>query len=360
MDYRALETYLESLALDDLNDEQRQQLYEVLKPYQTYKRYNRLEWFEPRQYQREYMNAGKDYNIRYLRAGNRTGKTYGAANEFAYHITGRYPDWWEGARIEGGGHTFWAVGITLDSVATVIQKELFGTADIRTEDVGTGTIPKDAIERGQGWQPDGSRLKSCMIRHKSGQLNTLRFYGSENVAVMMGAKCALIWMDEEAFNGMEVYTQCVTRLINAFGTCKNGYMMLTATPERGNTELNQLFDNDESGLLFMRSASWDDIPGMTEEQIEQELAKYPKWQHEMRRNGLPVIGTGAIFPYSDEQITVSEVVPGPHWQILRAIDWGVSHDPTVIVEALFNPDTNTYYIYDCIYLDKSDYDRSPA
>lgn len=360
IDLTALEQDLSPEALEGLTAEQLQGLYEKVKPYLEYKRFHRLEWFTPYPYQRKFMNASKDYLIRYLRAGNRTGKTYGAAAEFAYHITGRYPDWWEGARISGAGHTFWAVGITLDSVATVMQKELFGTADIRTDELGTGTIPLECIERNQGWNPDGSRLKSCVIRHSSGQLNTLRFYGSENTAVMMGAKCALIWMDEEAFNGMDVYTQCKTRLINALGAGQNGYLLLTATPERGNTELNQLFDNDESGLLYIQSASWDDCPHFTPEQIEKELAGFPVWQHEMRRHGLPVIGTGAIFPYSDEQITVSEILPSPHWQALISLDWGVSHDPTVIIVALYNPDTDTYYIYDLIYLDKSDYDRSPA
>lgn len=343
-------------ALAKLPKEQREYIKEKLKGIKDYYRFNRLVTFEPYDYQRDFIAAGKTHQVRYLRAGNRTGKTYGAAAEFAYHITGLYPADWNGARIEGSGHTFWAVGITLDSVATVIQKELFGTADIRTEDLGTGTIPKDKIVKDQGWQPDGGRLRSCMIRHKSGGLNTLRFYGSENVAVMMGAKCALIWMDEEALNGMEVYTQCVTRLINALGPGKNGYLMFTATPERGYTELNKLFDNDESGLLYLRSASWDECPHFTPEMIEQELAKYPTWQHEMRRRGLPVLGTGAIFEIEDNAIKLMELNIPDNWEILAAIDWGEQVDPTVVTVAVRNPQSDHYYIYDVLYFDT---DRSP-
>lgn len=359
MDLAALKEKLTPEVLESMTHEQQRLLHEKLKQLELYQRYNKIEVFNPYDYQRQFMAAGSNCLIRYLRAGNRTGKTYGAAAEFAYHITGRYPFWWEGARVEGAGHTFWAVGITLDSVSTVIQKELFGSADCRTDDIGTGALPRDCIVKDKGWQPDGPRLKSCLINHVSGRTNTLRFYGSENTAVMMGAKCALIWMDEESFNGIEVYTQCKTRLINALGPGKNGLLMITATPERGNTELNQLFDNDDSGLLYVQSASWDDCPHFSPEQIEQEESGYPEWQRKMRRHGLPVLGTGAVFDIGDEQITVPEVNPGHNWQVLRAIDWGVSHDPTVIITAYYNPDTDVYYLADCAYLDKSTYDRSP-
>ncbi|EAQ9051860.1 hypothetical protein D8V62_23780 [Salmonella enterica] len=345
-------------ALANLSDEQRKELIERLERHNKHYFYNRLELFNPYDYQREFMAAGANKLIRYLRAGNRTGKTYGAATEFAYHITGRYPFWWEGARIENGNHTFWAVGITLESAANVIQKELFGTADYRTEEFGSGTIPKDCIEK-TGFVPDGPKIKACMIRHKSGQLNTLRFFGSENVSVMMGAKVALCWIDEEALNGMEIYTQCATRVINALGPGKNGLLMITATPERGYTPLNKLFDNDKSGLLYLQSASWDQCPHFTPEMIEQELAKYPEWQREMRRRGFPVLGTGAIFEIDDKELKLMEISPGDDWEVLGAVDWGESIDPTVLIVALRNLLTDTSYIYDEIYLKGSEYERSP-
>ncbi|EHY6648647.1 terminase family protein [Salmonella enterica] len=360
MDFSALPDILTPETLDNLDDDSLQELYEQINAYELAQRRNRYLYFEPLDYQRKFMNAGSKYNIRYLRSGNRIGKTYGAAAEFAYHLTGLYPSWWEGARIENGGHTFWAVGITLDSVATVIQKELFGSANIKSEDVGTGAIPHHTIEFKQGWEPDGSRLRSCQIRHVSGRLNTLRFYGSENVSAMMGQKVAFVWIDEESLNSTEIFTQCKTRTINALGPGKNGYLMITATPEKGNTDLNQLFDRDESDSLYMQAVSWDDCPFFTPERIAEELAGYPKWQWEMRRKGLPVIGTGAIFSCDDDDIRVDEVKPLPHWKACIGLDWGVSHDASVICVCLHNPDTDIHYIYDVIYLDKDDEDRSPA
>ncbi|EMC1489671.1 terminase family protein [Salmonella enterica] len=346
-------------ALLNLPDDERREMLERLETYTNYYNYNRIELFKPYTYQREFMDAGKDYHIRYLRAGNRTGKTFSAAAEFTYHITGNYPEWWNGARIEGGGHTFWAVGITLDSVATVIQKELFGTQDIRAFDlVGTGTIPRENILiKKEGWESDGPRLRTCSIRHKSGRLNHLKFMGSENTDIMMGQKCQIIWIDEQPINAMDVFTKCTTRLINALGPGKSGYMMITATPERGMRDLDRHFQNDVKGELYIKPASWDDCPHFTPEMIETELAKYPKWQHEMRRRGIPVLGTGAVFDIDDDSLKLMEVSPGADWDCLAACDFGETVDASVIAVAVRNPHTDQYYLIDTFYFDK---DRSPG
>jgi hypothetical protein len=37
---------------------------------------------------------------RLLMAANQVGKTLAGAAEAAFHLTGRYPDWWEGRRWE--------------------------------------------------------------------------------------------------------------------------------------------------------------------------------------------------------------------------------------------------------------------
>ena len=57
---------------------------------------NRLAQYQPYPKQMEFHAAGKDFRERLLRAGNQLGKTLAAANEVAMHLTGRYPDWWEG------------------------------------------------------------------------------------------------------------------------------------------------------------------------------------------------------------------------------------------------------------------------
>ncbi|MEB4674786.1 terminase family protein [Enterobacteriaceae bacterium G50] len=339
---------------------ERQEFIKNAFDYLNYKKYNRIEFFKPYPYQQRFMNAGSSYEVRYMRAGNRVGKTYGGAAEFAYHLTGEYPEDWKGFVVPDGGHTYWVVGITLESVAKVIQKELIGTPDCRVKEmIGTGTIPRKNIVTDQGWTPDGAKLKSCLVRHKDGSLNTLMFYGCENVAVMMGQEVIGCWLDEESLNSEEVYAQCVARVTNAGGPGNNGFIMITATPERGMTNLNKKFDNDDSGLLYLQSVSWDDCPRFNPETIEKELKKYPEWQHEMRRRGLPVLGQGAVFPFDDSALRVQELNILPHWNIVIAVDWGKTIDPSVVMVAAHDPDSDTYYLVDCYYLNEDEQARSP-
>lgn len=286
-------------------------------------------------------------------------KTYGAAYEMALHLTGLYPEGWSGEKVIGSGHVFACIGVTLDSVAKVMQKELFGESDARLKSkLGTGAIPKDHIEIEEGWSSDGAVIRSCKIKHVSGGYNTLMFYGSTNLDALMGLTLKGVWIDEEPpFNSLELYSQAVTRTATT-----NGFILMTATPEQGLTPLNLMYENaqdpndDRYGLLYMQSVSWADCPHITPEIAKQLLAGIPAYQHDMRTKGLPVIGSGAVFPYEDESITVNDINIPPHWPVVAGIDFGKMVDPSVIVFTAYDPDSGRYYIFKEIYLDE---DRSP-
>lgn len=360
MDLAALEAMITPDVLLKMPPEALRELVENVTALTQHMRYNRIEYFNPFDYQRKFIRAGADYQIRYMRAANRLGKTYGAAAEMAQHLTGLYPPDWEGLKIETSGHNFLCIGIDLDSTARVMQKELIGSHDCRIKkDVGTGAIPQRCIIQDQGWDQDGKRLRSCQIRHKDGGTNTIFFFGAENVATTWGMKIAGCWIDEEAFNGMDVYSNAKTRLNNALGPMKNGFMMITATPERGNTQLNQLFDNDETGLLYLQQVSLDDCPLYNEQQILNILAGYPENQRNMRRHGIPVIGEGAVFSILDERIRVAGINPGPDWKVCAAVDLGSIVDPSVVSIVVYDPHEKIDYIFDEIYLNDDEEARSP-
>lgn len=331
---------------------------------EQFKKYNRLEYFEPFEYQRKFMAAGSKFNIRYLRAGNRCGKTYGASAEFAFHLTGRYPFWWEGLRVKDGGHTYWAVGVTLDSVRRVLQKELLGTVNAKiTDEIGTGAIPRNCLDI-DSISRDGQLVKSVCVKHIDGSINTLNFYGSQNEAVMMGQKVMGVMFDEEPeHRSLDIYAQIKTRLLNAGGDGVDGFLIFTATPEQGQTELNDLFDNnnqENGGVLYLQTASVYDNPTLTAEQLEEHLKTIPEYQREMRIRGIPVRGTGQIFKIAEELITVDSVYPLDHWQVIGAVDWGNVKDPTVLMYAVMEPETKKIYIIDEFYFDRSEEDRSAA
>src|SRR4249919_68836 len=62
---------------------------------------DRISRFIPYSKQREFFRAGLHHAERLLMAANRFGKTECGAAEITYHLTGLYPDDWEGRRFDG-------------------------------------------------------------------------------------------------------------------------------------------------------------------------------------------------------------------------------------------------------------------
>lgn len=61
-------------------------------------------------------------------AANRVGKTYSSCIELGYHLTGKYPDWWEGIRFNYPINA-WALGVSGEQIRDVLQSELFGALE---------------------------------------------------------------------------------------------------------------------------------------------------------------------------------------------------------------------------------------
>ncbi|EEO8179058.1 hypothetical protein G7D34_003689 [Salmonella enterica] len=283
--------------------------------------------------------------------------------EFGFHLTGEYPDWWNGLRVPDGGHTYWAIGINYDSLKKVLQKELLGTNNAKQRHlIGEGSIPRRCIDLQNGLETDGARVIQCTIKHKSGRDNTLMFYGCENEAAMMGQKVRGILLDEEPpYNSINIYTQCLTRLQNAGGPGKDGFMIITATPENGQTALLDVFDKNESGKLYRQYNTMEDNPFLTDAQRQEYLAGLPEWERDMRSKGIPIAGQGLVFGGIDEtKLIVKENVIDPYDDVMIGIDFGKSKDPSVITVCTRNPTTDHYSIVFEKVFDQDEYDRSPA
>ncbi|EJT3982439.1 terminase family protein [Salmonella enterica] len=366
MSLETLEKLQEFVNSDDFNlleAERRTEIKHKLKRIYNFYRYNFVKLFKPLWYQEKFMQMGKEYRIRFHQAGNRTGKTRGSCTEFSYHLTGLYPDWWDGMRVNDGGHTYWAIGINYDSIKKVLQNELLGTNNAkRRENIGEGAIPRHCIDLERGLETDGARVVQVTIKHVSGRDNTLMFYGCENEAAMMGQKVRGILFDEEPpYNSISIYTQCLTRLQNAGGPGVDGFMIITATPENGQTALLDLFDKNEGGKLYRQYNTMEDNPYLTDEQREEYLAALPQWERDMRSKGIPIKGMGLVFGGIDEtKLRVLEPIIDDFDDTMIGIDWGKTKDPTVVVVCTRNPNTDHYSIVHERVFDKDEYDRSPS
>jgi hypothetical protein len=128
---------------------------------------NRLAHYRPYPKHREFHRAGAVHRERLLMAGNQLGKTTSGAAETAIHLTGRYPDWWDGRVLEGTIHAL-AGSESAELTRDGVQRLLVGPP--RDESLwGTVMIPKEALadwSRKQGvpdalgWQGGEGRRRS--------------------------------------------------------------------------------------------------------------------------------------------------------------------------------------------------------
>ena len=74
----------------------------------------------------EFFRAGIEHRERCFLAANRVGKTEGVGGyELTCHLTGEYPDWWEGRTFDQPIEA-WAAGDTSQTVRDIIQAKLLG------------------------------------------------------------------------------------------------------------------------------------------------------------------------------------------------------------------------------------------
>ena len=196
---------------------------------------NRLERYRPYSKQAEFHAAGAAHRERLFMAGNQLGKTLAGAMEWAMHLTGRYPEWWQGRRFDGPVR-LWAAGETRASTRDTIQRLLIGLPE--TEEAwGTGSIPDAALLRRQIRRAQGvpNAVDSVLIKHVSGWRSTLLFKCYEQGrAAWQGETLDGVWFDEEP--PMDIYMEGLTRT-NATG----GIVMVTFTPLKGMSDVVRLF-----------------------------------------------------------------------------------------------------------------------
>ena len=107
-------------------------------------RYNQLRYFRPFEHQMRFF-ATAESDRRGILAANRIGKTVSTCYETAMHLTGQYPEWWQGRRFNKP-ITAMVAGEGWSQVALVLQNELLGSPDVKlVESIGTGAVPRDCV-----------------------------------------------------------------------------------------------------------------------------------------------------------------------------------------------------------------------
>ena len=267
----------------------------------------------------EFFAAGARFKERLFMAANRVGKSEAGAYEATCHLTGLYPDWWEGKRFDHPVE-MWACGTTSETVRDIVQSKLFG--DPRT--IGTtwdgGMVPShlvgDFSRRTHGLQ--GS-LEQVRVRHVSGgeSIVGLKTYEQGRKSFEGTAK-HLIWCDEEPPE--DCYTEMLFRTPTV-----GGITFTTFTPLQGRSAVVNGFlePSDEAReFKYYIQAGWDHIPHLSGDEKRALLATVPAHEMKARTQGEPTLGSGTIYPYAEENFVVPTRAIPSHYRCGYGMDVG--------------------------------------
>lgn len=178
----------------------------------------------------EFFRLGAHFQERALFGGNRTGKTIAGTYEDTLHLTGTYPDWWEGKRFNRPTEG-WVSGDTAKNTRDILQSTLCGKYGVESAQ-GTGMIPGDLILRTTVKHGLSDAFESLYVRHvPTGGVSVLQFKSyDQGREAFQGTATDFIHLDEEP--DLEIYVECLLRLMT-----RDGSLLLTATPLRGVTPL---------------------------------------------------------------------------------------------------------------------------
>lgn len=296
---------------------------------------NRLKAYRPYTKQREFHKAGATFRERLFMAGNQLGKTVAGAAEAAMHLTGRYPDWWEGHRFTkpvvmlAGSESY---ELTRDG----IQRLMVGPPE-REEDWGTGYIPADAILARTRRMGVSNALDSVTVRHASGGASSLGLKAYEQGRGKWQANTVdYVWFDEEPPS--DVYFEGITRT-----NATKGLIAVTFTPLMGMSDVVARYMMEDSEDRAVITMTIDDAEHYSPEERAKIIASYPAHEREARTKGIPSLGSGLIFPVIEEEIVVEPFAIPAIWPQINGMDFGYDH-PFGAANIAWDRDGDTIYV----------------
>lgn len=302
------------------------------------RRTNRLADYAPYAKQRAFHDAGRDKRERLFRAGNQLGKTLAGAAEVAIHLTGDYPTWWQGRRWERATK-WWAGSKSGEATRGGVQRLLMGEPSDPSAQ-GTGFIPRKAIVDVSPARGLADALDTVTIRHVTGAHSTLKFKSYEQgrerwqVETVDG-----VWMDEEPPS--DIYTEALSRT-----NATKGFVFVTFTPLLGVSDVVMRFIKEAHPDRADVVMTIDDVEHISAEEKAKIIASYPEHEREARTRGVPILGSGRIFPVPRDALAVEPFAIPEWWPTLGALDFGWDH-PTAAIRLAHDRDADCVYITHC-------------
>jgi phage terminase large subunit-like protein len=274
-------------------------------------------FYEPTPKQQAFHRAGISAGERLFLGGNRTGKTNAVCMELAMHLTGNYPQWWQGYRFSRPINAI-SASISLKDTRDILQKKLF-VGDI---DESMPPILHESYIESKTHTTIAGAWDTVRIQHRLGGVSELKFKAfQQGESSFQGVKADFIHLDEVP--NFKVYQEALMRT-TSFDSEKT-FLVVSMWPERGKDELIAHFlDNAGEGEISNGRcyimASWADNPHLKPEERERLRKSVPGWQLEAREHGIPVFGQGKVFTCKESEIFVEPFEVPKHFARIYGLD----------------------------------------
>lgn len=329
----------------------------AIKAFADHKKYNLIDSVYPMEgpfsrfkYHKhwEFFKAGATHRFRVLGGGNGSGKSFSVSAEIAYHMTGEYPEGWEG-KVFKKAVKGWVIcesgALWRGSMQeTLLGKDEEGTGLIRKE-----CLPKDATKSFPGVP---GAVGQIFVKHKNGGLSSLVVKTFDMGREKFQAETLdFLVFDEEPPE--EVYTESIMRLRGVKGLKEPGICLLAFTPLKGlspvvmrylpNGRFSPGGTHPEFPDRYAIAVSWDDAPHLTEEDKKTMIAEMPPNERDARTKGIPALGSGRVYPVSEDEMVVKPFEIPDYFPRAYSLDFGWNN--TAVVWLAQDPVTQIIYVY---------------
>ncbi|CAN5815506.1 hypothetical protein BH20PSE1_BH20PSE1_01210 [soil metagenome] len=93
------------------------------------------------------------------------------------------------------------------------------------------------------------------------------------------------------------------------------------------------------------TSSWADVPHLSAAEQADLLASFPAHERDARSKGVPILGSGRVFPVDEALITELAFPIPAHWPRICGMDFGWDH-PTAAVWIAWDRDADVVHVYD--------------
>lgn len=101
--------------------------------------------------------------------------------------------------------------------------------------------------------------------------------------------------------------------------------------------------SDQRVSKYVTFCTWDDVPHLSPKVKAELWEAMPPHQRAARSKGIPALGSGAIYPVPESEITVEDFPIPDHWARCYALDVGWNR--TAALWGALNRDTGVLYLY---------------